>query len=121
MMRSCLFRHLRGIRCKNERLFLTMSFISAHPTAIPPARLSERYSSTSLTENPDSISSWQSVTRPGTPFIKRVSSVRLPDDQSSKTTEQLPNLLSIDLGRGDETIVNEVSIVISDLWILKPI
>jgi hypothetical protein len=45
-----------------------------------------------------------------TPYIKRVSSVRLPDDKSNKTIEQLPNLLNVDLVHGqDGTILNDVS------------
>jgi hypothetical protein len=103
-----------------ERLFLTMSFIAAHPTAIPPAPFSEGHCPTpSLSESPDSISSWQSVDydrsiienieRAGTPFVKRVSSVRLPDDRSNKTLEQLPSLLNLDLSGQDETILNDVS------------
>ena len=96
----------------------TMSFIAAHPTAIPPAPLPEGNCSTAskADNDPESISSWQSVAyessiieRPGTPFIKRVSSVRLPDDQSHKTTEQLPSLLNLDLSGRDGTILNDVS------------
>ena len=93
-----------------------MSFIAAHPSALPPARLPKDYSPTPSAENLDSISSWQSVAyessfieRPGTPFIKRVSSVRLPDNESNKTTEQLPSLLVLDLSGSDGTILNEVS------------
>jgi hypothetical protein len=96
-----------------------MSFIAAHPTAIPPAPLSESYCTTaSVPENPESFTAWQSVAyespsiieRPGTPFVKRVSSVRLPDDKSHKTPDQLPNLLSLDLSsRQDGTILNNVS------------
>ena len=99
-----------------------MSFIAAHPTAIPPAPLSESLCpTTSDAENLESISSWQSVEdnssidaaeRPGTPFIKRVSSVRLPDDNSNKTLEQLPSLLSLDLSGKDNTILNDVSDII---------
>jgi hypothetical protein len=94
-----------------------MSFIAAHPSAVPPAHLSESFCPTATpAESPDSISSWQSVAyetsiieRPGTPFIKRVSSVRLPDDQSNKTTDQLPILLKLDLSGKDGTILNDVS------------
>lgn len=96
-----------------------MSFIAAHPTAIPPALPSESYCPTaSNEENPESISSWQSVAygsespiieRPGTPFIKRVSSIRLPDDLSHKTIDQLPSLLDLDLHGQDGTILNDVS------------
>jgi hypothetical protein len=96
-----------------------MSFIAAHPTAIPPAP-SESYCPTASKEeeNPESISSWQSVAydsesalieRPGTPFIKRVSSIRLPDDLSHKTIDQLPSLLNLDLYGQDGTILNDVS------------
>ena len=72
-----------------------MSFIAAHPTAIPPAPFAEAegYCPTpSQTESPDLITSWQSVDydrsiieRAGTPFVKHVFSVHLPDDQSHKT------------------------------------
>ena len=99
-----------------------MSFIAAHPTAIPPAHLSESHCLTvSKEDSPDSISSWQSVAyeasvidRPGTPLIKRVSSVRLPDDQSHKTPEHLPSLLNLDLSGQDGTILNDVSDMIID-------
>ena len=92
-----------------EHLFLTMSFIAAHPNAIPPAPFSEGHSlNPSLSKSPDSISSWQlvdfdhsiieNVERAGTPFV---SSIHLPDDQSNKTLEQLPSLLNLDLsGQG---------------------
>jgi hypothetical protein len=102
-----------------------MSYISAHPSAIPPAiepparapsSLSESLTHhDALADNPESISPWQSVyhchttNRPETPFIKRVSSVRLPDDDSQKTTDQLPNLLNLDLCERDGTIHNDVS------------
>ena len=109
-----------------------MSFIAAHPSAIPPATLSESGCPTApKVESPDSISSWQSVAydtsiieRPGTPFIKRVSSVRLPDDESNKTTDQLPKLLDLDLSVEDGTILNDVSdmiiMILSESCILKP-
>jgi hypothetical protein len=50
--------------------------------------------------------------RPETPFVKRVSSVRLPDDKSNKTLDQLPSLLSLDLTGQDGTILNDVSLLL---------
>ena len=96
-----------------------MSFIAAHPNAIPPAPFPEGHSlNPSLSKSP-LISSWQlvdfdhsiieNVERPGTPFVKRVSSIHLPDDQSNKTLEQLPSLLNLDLSGQGETILNDVS------------
>ena len=64
------------------------------------------------------------IERPGTPFNKRVSSVRLPDDESNKTTDQLPKLLDLDLSVEDGTILNDVSdmiiMILSESCILKP-
>ena len=85
-----------------EHLFLTMSFIAAHLNAIPPAPFPEGHSlNPSLSKSP-SISSWQSVDfdrsiienveRPGTPFVKCISSICLPDNQSNKTLEQFPSV-----------------------------
>ena len=102
-----------------EHLFLTMSFIAAHPNAIPPAPFIEGHSlNPSLSKSP-LISSWQSVDfdrsiienveRPGTPFVKHFSSIRLPDNQSNKTLEQLPSLLNLDLSGQGETILNDMS------------
>ena len=96
-----------------------MSFIAAHPNAIPPAPFPEGHSlNPSLSKSP-LISSWQlvdfdcsiieNVERPGTPFVKCISSIRLPDDQSNKTLEQLPSLLNLDLSGQGETILNDVS------------
>ena len=49
------------------------------------------------------------VEKPGTPFVKHISSICLPDDQSNKNLEQLPSLLNLDLSGQGETILNDVS------------
>ena len=51
----------------------------------------------------------ENVERPGTPFVKHVSSICLPDDQSNKTLEQLPSLLNLDLSGQGKTILNDMS------------
>jgi hypothetical protein len=108
----------------------TMSFIAAHPTATPPAGLYETEATYdfitpgSITPagreviyepfTSESISTTAQMPmphiarRPGTPFTKRISSVRLPDDESHKTGDQLHSLLSLDLTGQDDSILNEV-------------
>jgi hypothetical protein len=109
-----------------------MSFIAAHPTATPPAGLYEMEatydfitpgSTTSAgremiyepftselisTTAPSQMPMPHIARRPGTPFTKRISSVRLPDDESHKTGDQLHSLLTLDLTGQDDTILNEV-------------
>lgn len=127
------WHHVTGTVTVTYLTFSTMSFIATHPTAISPALLPEEpeigdfdlISTNEAFERPEPISlaPWQSysnessslsitgiIPRPETPFIKRVSSVRLPDDKSNKTIEQLPLLLDLDLVHGqDGTVLNDVS------------
>jgi hypothetical protein len=101
-----------------------MSFIAAHPTATPPAGLYEMEatydfitpgSTTSAGREmiyepftSESISTTAPSQMPMPHIAQHISSVRLPDDESHKTGDQLHSLLTLDLTGQDDTILNEV-------------
>jgi hypothetical protein len=86
-----------------------MSCISEHPTATSPTIYERELTDESISS--DSTADDLNHTppeRPGTPFTKRASSVRLPDEKSDKTRSQLHELLSLDLTGHDDSLINEV-------------
>jgi hypothetical protein len=92
-----------------------MSCISEHLTATSPTP-HERGLTDETTS--DSTANLHTLSeRPGTPFTKCASSVHLPDNKSDKTQSQLHKLLSLDLIRHDDSLINEVGDLLIRFWV----